>query len=75
MKIERKIMDVLTVYQFSFRRGKGTRDAIGMLRIMLQRTWKTDEELGASFIDCQKDFDHVNWAQLIQILTETGIKW
>jgi len=32
--IEKKIEDVLEEDQFGFRRGKGTRDAIGMLRII-----------------------------------------
>jgi hypothetical protein len=32
--IERKIEDVLGEDQFGFRRGKGSRDAIGMLRII-----------------------------------------
>jgi hypothetical protein len=33
-RIERKTEDVLGDDQFGFRRGKGTRDAIGMLRII-----------------------------------------
>jgi hypothetical protein len=33
-RIERKIKDVLGEEQFGFRRGKGTRDAIGMMRII-----------------------------------------
>ena len=33
-KTERKIEDVLGEDQFGFRRGKGTRDAIGMIRII-----------------------------------------
>ena len=33
-RIEKKIEDVLGADQFGFRRGKGTRDAIGMLRII-----------------------------------------
>jgi len=33
-RFERKIEDVLGGDQFEFRRGKGTRDAIGMLRIV-----------------------------------------
>ena len=33
-RIEKKIEDVLREDQFGFRRGKGTRDAIGMLRII-----------------------------------------
>jgi hypothetical protein len=31
-----------------------------------------DEELCASFIDCQKAFGHVNWTKLMQILKNTG---
>jgi hypothetical protein len=33
-RIEKKIEDVLGEDQFGFRRGKGTRDAVGMLRII-----------------------------------------
>ena len=33
-RIEKKVEDVLGEDQFGFRRGKGTRDAIGMLRII-----------------------------------------
>jgi len=39
-RIEKKIEDVLGEDQFGFRRGKGTRDAIGMLRIISERTFK-----------------------------------
>ena len=35
-RIERKIEDVLGEDQFGFRRGKGTRDATGMMRIILE---------------------------------------
>jgi hypothetical protein len=37
-RIERKTEDALGEDQFGFRRGKGTRDAIGMLRIISERT-------------------------------------
>jgi hypothetical protein len=36
-KIERKIEDILGEDQFGFRRGQGTRNAIGMLRIKSER--------------------------------------
>ena len=42
-KIEKKIEDVLGEDQFGFRRGKGTRDAIGMMRIITERTLEEDE--------------------------------
>jgi hypothetical protein len=37
-RIEKEIEDVFEEDQFGFRRGKGTRDAIGMLRIISERT-------------------------------------
>jgi len=74
-RIEKKIEDVLGEDQFGFRRGKGTRDAIGMLRIIWERTLETDKKLSVCFIDGQKAFDRVNWAKLMQILKVTGIDW
>jgi len=59
-RIEKKIKDVLGEDQFGFRIGKGTRDVIGMLRIISERTLETDEELCVCFIDWQKAFDSVN---------------
>ena len=49
-RIEKKIEDVLGD-QFGFRRGKGTRDALGMLRIISERTLEIDEEISVCFID------------------------
>jgi len=56
-RIEKKIEDVLGEDQFGSRRGKGTRDAIGMLRIISERTLEIDEKLCVCFIDWQKAFD------------------
>ena len=44
-KFEKKIEDVLGEDQFGFRRGKGTRNAIGNMRIIAERTLEIDEEL------------------------------
>jgi retron-type reverse transcriptase len=74
-RIEKKIKDVLGEDQFGFRRGKETRDAIRMLRIISERTLKIDEELSVCFIDWQKAFDQVNCTKLMQILNVTGIDW
>ena len=74
-RIERKIEDVLGEHQFGFRTGKGTRDAIGMMRIIAERTLEIDEELCICFIDWQKAFDRVNWTKLMQILKRTRIDW
>jgi len=74
-RIQKKIEYVLGKDQFGFRRGKGTRDAIGMLKIISERTLDIDEKLSVCFIDWQKAFDRVNWTKLMQILKEIGIDW
>jgi hypothetical protein len=74
-RIGKKTEDILGEDQFGFRRGKGTRDAIEMLRIISERTLEIDEEQNFCFIDWQKAFDRVNWTKLMQILKETGIDW
>ena len=73
--IRRKIEDVLGEDRFGFRRGKGTRDAIGMMRIISEQTLEINAELCVCFIDWQKAFDRVNWTKLMQILKEIGIDW
>jgi hypothetical protein len=74
-RIQKKIEDILGEDQFGFRRGIGTRDAIGMLRIIPERTLEIDEELCVFFIDLQKAFDRVNWTKLMQILKGNGTDW
>ena len=74
-KIVWKIEEVLGEDQFGFRRGKGTRDVIGMLRIIAERTFEVDAELCVCFIDWQKASDRVEWTTLMQILKVPGIDW
>ena len=61
--IERKIEDVLGEEQFGFRGGKGTRDVIGMMRIISEQTLEINEEMCVCFIDWKKAFDRVNWTK------------
>ena len=56
-RIEWKIEDVLGEDQFRFGRGKGTRDAVGMMGIITKRTLEIDKEGCICFIDGQKAFD------------------
>jgi hypothetical protein len=55
-RIEKKIEDVLGDDQLGIRRGNGTGDAVGMLRIISERILEVDEELCVCFIDWQKVF-------------------
>jgi len=74
-RIQMKIEDVLGEDQFGFRRGKGTGDTIGMLRIISERTLEIDAELCDCVIDWQKAFGQVNWTKLMQILKGNVINW
>jgi hypothetical protein len=74
-KIEKKIEEVLGEDQLGFRRGKGTRDAVGMLRVISERILEIDEDICVCFIEWKKAFDRVNWTKLMQILKGTGIDW
>ena len=50
-RVERKIENVLGEDQFGFRRGKGIRDALGVMRITADQTLEIDAELCVCFID------------------------
>jgi hypothetical protein len=60
---EKEIEYLLGEDQFGFRKGKGTRDAIGMLRIILERTLDIGEEIYICFIDWRKAFYCVKWTK------------
>jgi hypothetical protein len=72
---EKKIEDVLGEDQSGFRKGKETRDAIGKLRIISERTLDIGEDICVCFIDWQKAIDRVMWTKLMEILKKTGIDW
>jgi len=74
-RIGKKIEEVLGEDQFGFRRGKGTKDVIVMLRIISERTLDIDEDLCVCFIDWKQAFERVKWTKLMQILKGTGIDW
>jgi hypothetical protein len=60
--IKKKIEDVLGDH-FGFRRGKGNRDAVGMLRIISEQTWDIDQKLCVCFTDMHKARDLVHGTQ------------
>lgn len=50
--------------QFGFRRGKGTRGAIGLVRTIGERNIERVREICTAFIDLEKAFDRVQWNKL-----------
>ncbi|KAJ4448362.1 hypothetical protein ANN_10378 [Periplaneta americana] len=50
--------------QFGFKKGKGTRDAIGLLRTIGERYLEKNKEVYVVFVDLEKAFDRVDWNKL-----------
>ena len=74
-KLESKIEEVIEEDQFGFRKRKGTRDAIGLMRIISERVLDVKEEMCLCFIDWKKAFDRVDWTKLLEMLRNIGVYW
>lgn len=74
-RLESKIEAQLGQDQFGFRRGRGTRDAIGAMRLLSERFLEANKQLYVCFIDYEKAFDRVDWKKLLEIMKAVGIDW
>src|SRR6218665_3525325 len=61
--------------QFGFRKGRGTRDAIGALRMLKERSLEHKQEVYICFVDYEKAYDRVDWKKLINALRRMGVDW
>ena len=56
--------------QLGFRSGCGTREAIGVMRVMSEKVIEHDQEMFVCFVDFEKAFDRVQWRKLFNILKD-----
>ena len=61
--------------QLGFRKGKGTREAIAILRTLGERSMQHGKDMYICFVDYEKAFDRVNWCRLMRALERIGIDW
>ena len=61
--------------QFGFRKGCGTREAIGVMRTICERSLEHDNEVFICFVDFEKAFDRINWVKMLEILKKIGVDW
>ena len=61
--------------QFVFRKGKGTRDATGLIQTIGERYIEKDKDVYAIFVALEKAFDRVDWKKLMGILKKIGVDW
>jgi hypothetical protein len=59
--------------QFGFRKGRGTRDAIAVLRTLCERNLEHDKDIFICFVDYEKAFDRVDWIKLMRTLERLGV--
>ncbi|KAI5742530.1 hypothetical protein M8J77_008273 [Diaphorina citri] len=74
-RIESKIEQHLGEDQFGFRKGRGTRDAMGCMRMMGEKMIEVNKNLYVCFIDWEKAFDRVDWNILLRVLKEIHLNW
>jgi len=74
-RIEARAKDFLSRGQFGFRRGVGTRDAIGVMRMLSDRSLEHEKDLYVCYIDFEKAFDRVRWDKMMEILKELSVDW
>ena len=67
-RIRNKILPEIGNEQCGFIRGKGTRNAIFILRMLMERAIEVKKDLYVCFVDYEKAFDRVRHVDLIRIL-------
>src|SRR2546425_3373565 len=74
-RIEAKAKHLLGRNQFGFRKDCGTRDAVGVMRTLCERSLEYGNEVFICFVDFEKAFDRVNWVKMFEILKSLHIDW
>ena len=65
-RLEAKAYQLLGRNQFGFRKGYGKRDAIGVMRMLCERSLEHENDVYVCFVDFEKAFDRVNWFECLR---------
>src|SRR6476661_6999435 len=74
-RIETKASDFIGRNQFGFRKDCGTRDAIGVMRMICERSLEFGNNVYICFVHFEKAFDRVNWEKVMKVLQSIGLDW
>jgi hypothetical protein len=74
-RIQSKADVMLSKTQFGFRKGCGTREAIGVMRTICERSLEHGNEVFICFVDFEKAFDRIDWVKMLEILKGIGVDW
>lgn len=74
-RIEAKAKNFIGRNQFGFRKSCGTRDAIGVVRMLCERSLGMNQDVYICFVDFEKAFDRVKWIKMLELLKRIGVDW
>ena len=74
-RIRGPVEETLGDDQYGFRKGKGTREAILTLRMILDKRMAKGKRTYIAYLDLEKAFDKVKWNKLFRILKRIGIRY
>src|SRR6476469_5350792 len=74
-RTEAKAEDFIGQNQLGFRQGCGTRDAIGVMRIIRERSLEFRNNKYICFVDLEKAFDRVNWEKMMKVIQSIDVDW
>jgi hypothetical protein len=67
-RLDTKAKHLLGRNQFGFVKGYGTRDAIGIMRSLCERSFDHENNVNICFVDFEKAFDRVDCVKMFEIL-------
>ena len=74
-RMKTKIRQEISQEQNAYMEGKGTRNAIFVLRMLAERSLEVQKDIYLRFIDYSKAFDKVRYEELFRILEALDIYW
>ena len=72
-RIKQKLKPEISEEQYGFVKGKGTRNAIFIIRMLTERAIEMQKDVYMCFIDYEKAFDRVRHTDLIEILQRINL--
>jgi hypothetical protein len=72
-RMEKKIDEQLDETQFGFTANKGTRDAIALFKMTVQRALAVNRNIYACFVDYEKAFDRVQHEKMMKALSKYSV--
>ena len=73
-RLKAKVEEFVDEEQYGFRKGKGTREAIQVLRTIIERSIEKQKDLFMCFVDFEKAFDTVKHGALVETLKKYGVE-